>query len=183
MPFPHFPAAMLGRCIQAGENGMRPVRLVSRQDGNRWNAHPIENNDDSLEINETIDMVVVNLGEPPDGGYEDYSGSDVLAFDVEGLWLTAVARGGSAMFPARVIASLGGAEYTVREQAVSAAGTWLDTTGAIDLTATNLAEISVGLGSAVDTDTMVLVTSITDTGTPPSLRYVFHHTPFAKYLD
>jgi len=92
--------------------------------------------------------------------------------------------GGVTIFPARIVAPAAGAgNYTVREQVISAEGGFSDKPGAANLTATNLAELSLGAGAAVDDDTIVLVLTVADTGSPPTLRYVFDHPAYAKYLD
>ena len=88
-----------------------------------------------------------------------------------------------AAFPARVISADGDAAYTVREQTLSGAGTFTDTAGAADVTAHNLAELSLGPGAAVDVNTLVLVGAYPDNHTPPTVRYLFAHPVYAKYLD
>jgi len=84
-------------------------------------------------------------------------------------------------FPAKVVSSQGSAAYTVREQAITAAGSFVDKAGTSNVTAKNLAELTLGTGSAVDTGEIVLVTSVIDqTG---GMRYIFDHPAYAKYLD
>ena len=67
------------------------------------------------------------------------------------------AEAGTSVFPAKVISSQGSAVYTVREQAHNAQGGLIDKPGVDDVSATNLAELSQGTGSAVDDGRFVLV--------------------------
>ena len=97
--------------------------------------------------------------------------------------LIQVDQTGAALFPARIINSQGGAVYIIREQEISANGTFSDAPGATDLTGRNLAELSLGPAAAVATDTIVLVTTLKDTSSPPALQYVFDHPAYAKSLD
>jgi len=84
-------------------------------------------------------------------------------------------------FPAKVVSSQGSAAYTVREQAITAAGSFVDKAGTSNVTAKNLAELTLGTGSAVDTGEIVLVTSVIDQA--DTVRYIFDHPTYAKYLD
>jgi hypothetical protein len=92
-------------------------------------------------------------------------------------------QAGSSTFPAKVAAAVSGAAYTVREQSCTGAGIFADKSGAQLVTAHNLAELSLGPGGAVPTSSIVLILSISDTGNPPTTRYVFDHPVYAKYLD
>jgi hypothetical protein len=87
----------------------------------------------------------------------------------------------SGGFVAKVISSVGGARYTVREQAFVSGG-YHDKSGASDVSADNLAELTLGSGAAVDAGTFVLVTGIPDGDNPSALHYVFDHPLYAKYL-
>ena len=88
---------------------------------------------------------------------------------------------GASVFPAKVVAAVSGAAYTVREQSCTGAGTFADKSGTSNVTAYNLAELSLGPGGAVAVGTIVLATAITDTGN--TTRYIFDHPVYAKYLD
>jgi len=90
---------------------------------------------------------------------------------------------GSTVFPAKVISSQGSAVYTVREQVHTAQGGLIDKPGVDDVSATNLAELSQGTGSAVDDGAVVLVARCLDQADPPGERYVFDRAVYAKYLD
>jgi len=84
-------------------------------------------------------------------------------------------------FPAKIVSSQGSAAYTVREQAITGTGSFVDKSGTSNVTARNLAELTLGTGSAVGTGEIVLVTSVLDqTG---GTRYIFDHPAYAKYLD
>ena len=93
------------------------------------------------------------------------------------------AEAGSTVFPAKVISSQGSAVYTVREQVHNAQGGLIDKPGVDDVSATNLAELSQGTGSAVDDGAVVLVARCLDQSDPPGERYVFDRAVYAKYLD
>ncbi len=175
----------LGRLAQAGgAAGVQLVRLIELAAGNRYTARPVEFGDDGeTQLVGTDTLEVTNLAEPADGSGSVPEGADAVAVDVEGRWVVFVRQATAATFPARIIAGQGGAAYTVREQAATGAGTFADKGGAADVTAHNLAELSLGPGAAVDDDTIVIVTTLTDTGTPPTLRYVFDHPVYAKYLS
>jgi hypothetical protein len=75
----------------------------------------------------------------------------------------------------RVAAAATGAQYTVIEQVANGAG-FVDKPGASNITATNMAEATVGPGGAVDANTRVLVCSFGG-------NYVFDHPVYAKYLS
>ena len=90
---------------------------------------------------------------------------------------------GTGGFPAKVVSADGSATYTMREQTLTAQGDFIDKAGTQNLSARNLAELSLGPGAAVDTGTIGLVTILLDTATPPNIHYVFDHPAYAKYLD
>ena len=108
------------------------------------------------------------------------AGTDAIAVDIEGRWVVFIRPApGAAMFPARVVSAEGSAVYTVREQAVGEGGSLEDKEGAADILATSLAELSLGGGTAVDVDTIVLVMAVPAAG---ATRYFFDHPVYAKYL-
>jgi hypothetical protein len=74
----------------------------------------------------------------------------------------------------RVVAAATGAQYTVIEQVANGAG-FVDKPSASNITATNMAEATVGPGGAVDANTRVLVCNFGG-------NYVFDHPVYAKYL-
>jgi hypothetical protein len=168
----------------AGGKAAQLVRIDSFQEGNRYTARPVGfDPSGGTEVVGAGTLTVTNLAEPADADGQVPSGTDAVAIDVGGRWVVFLRPAGSAMFPAKVIASLGEAAYTVREQVATGAGTFADAEGATDVTAYNLAELSLGPGSAIDADTIVLVMTLLDGGSPPTLRYVFDHPAYAKYLD
>lgn len=177
----------LGRLVQvgsAGDSSSRMVRITSVSANNVYNARPIEFDDNGqLQIVGTNTLTVTNLAEPADATGQVSADTDAVALDLDGRWVVFLRQAGSAMFPAKVVSSQGSAAYTVREQSVSAAGTFSNAAGSTNITAKNIAELSLGSGSAVAVDAIVLVTSIMDTGTPATLRYVFGHPCYAKYLS
>ena len=175
----------LHRWAQAGGGKhARLVRLTAGAGGNRYAARPVAfaETGGTETVGETT-LTVTNLAEPADAAGGVPAGTDALAISVEGRWVVFIRAASAAAFPARVVAAIGGAAYTVREQAATGAGTFADAPGTIDLAAFNLAELSLGAGSAVDAGTIVLVLATTDTGAPPTVRYVFDHPAYAKYLD
>jgi hypothetical protein len=175
----------LGRLWQAsGRQGVQLVRVTGVQSGNVYTARPIEfAASGQTQFVGELTLSVTNLAEPAGAAGALPAGADALAIDVEGRWVIFVRQASAAgAVVARVVASLGGAAYTVREQ-VPASGGWADKTGAADITAWNLAELSLGPGAAVDDGTRVLVTLSTDGAVQPVTRYVFDHPAYAKYLD
>lgn len=165
--------------------GVLAVRLGEVESGNRYAADVLQANTDE-DLGPTSDsLVVVNLAEPPDARGQLPAETDCLAFEAEGLWLTYVrpCGAGTTAFPARVVSADGGPTYTVREQSIDAGGAFGDAAGSVDVSAINVAERSLGPGGAVDEDTIVLVTAVADTASPPTVRYLFSHPPYAKYLD
>ncbi len=180
--------AHFGTLIQAGAaHGACLVRLTGLAAANCYTAHRVEFRDDgSTQPADDETITVTNLAEPADAPGALTAGVEAVAIDAEGRWVIFVRLGGAsgatAQFPAKVISAQGGAVYTVREQAISVAGTFGDAAGAVEVSACNLAELSLGLGAAVPADTIVLVIAIEDTSTPPTLRYVFDHPAYAKYL-
>jgi hypothetical protein len=175
----------LHHLAQAGETaGVRLVRLTALDEANRYTARPVEfASDGSTEFVGEETVTVTNLAEPADADGSVAAGTDAVAVDVEGRWVVFVRQAGAAVFPARVVSSQGGAAYSVLEQVATGAGTFADKQGAEAVAAHNLAELSLGPGAAVDDDTIVFVTTLEDTGTPPTLRYVFDHPVYAKYLS
>ncbi len=180
----------LGRLVQvgsAGDSTSRMVRLTSVLANNIYNARPIEFDETGQlqTVGETT-LTVTNLAEPADAPglvLAEDDAVDAVAMDLDSQWVVFIRLAGPAMFPAKVISSQGDAAYTVREQALASDGTFADAAGAVDISATNLAELSTGPGGAVDADAIVAVTSIIDTGQPATLRYIFSQPVYAKYLD
>lgn len=160
------------------------VRITAHDESNRYTARPIAfDAAGGTEVVGDDTLTVTNLAEPTDTDGQVPTDTDAVAIDVGGRWIVFIRPVGSAIFPARVTASQGSAAYTVREQAATGAGTFADAPGATNLTAHNLAELSLGPGAAIADDTIVLVLTIMDNGTPPTVRYVFDHPAYAKYLD
>jgi len=176
----------LFRLAQIGTTtGMQLVRLTACRGGNQYDALPIEfAADGTTHTASDRTLTVLNLAEPADAAGTVPAGTDVVALDVEGRWVAFVRQAASAAsvaMPARIVAPLGQAKYTVRPQTCSAAGTFVDAAGAADLQAVNLAELSLGTGAAMDPGTIVLVSSLADAA--GTTRYVFDHPAYAKYLD
>lgn len=175
-----------GHLSQAGgASGVLLVRVVASEGGNRYAAVPVEFDPAGQTQPAGDELVVTNLAEDPSAGGDLPAETEALAVDVEGKWVVHVRSGGGATaFAARVVAHAGSAScYTVREQVLSSEGVFSDKPNAADLTATNLAELSLGDGAAVDDDAIVMVHAVPDTGQPPTLRYLFDHPAYAKYLD
>lgn len=171
----------LGQEGSAG--GLRLVRLVSLNQANRYNARLIEFAADGSTQEVAADLLTVtNLAEPANAAGSVPGGTEAFAMDVEGRWVVFVRQVPSAVFLAKVKASLGQSLYSVREQDCTGVRTLTDRSGVYDLPAINLAELSLGDGAAVDVGTFVLVRSITDAASPATLRYVFDHPVYAKYI-
>lgn len=169
-----------------GSAGVQLVRIVAAEGGNRYTARPVEfDAAGQTQFVGTAELSVTNLAESPSGGGSLPADTEALAVDVEGRWIIHVPQSsGTAAFAARVIApAAAAARYNVLEQVVSPAGEFSDKPDAAEVTAINLAELSLGEGAAVDDDSIVLVTAVADTSEPPTLRYVFDHPAYAKYLD
>ena len=83
---------------------------------------------------------------------------------------------GASAIVCKVKAAHGNATYTVRQQSMTDQTTFTDKAGTSNFTATNISEIGIGPGSAVDVGTLV---SVTESGG----YYVFSHPAYAKYLD
>lgn len=175
----------LHRLAQVGSGpGVGLVRMTAVDQANRYTARPIEfDEDDETVFVGDGTLTVTNLAEPTDRPGQVPADTDAVAVDVEGRWIVFVRPAGAALFPARVVSAQSGAAYTVKEQDATGAGTFADKTDAGNLTAYNLAELSLGPGAAVDDDTIVLVTVLFDDGETPTARYFFDHPVYAKYLD
>ena len=135
----------LHRLTQIGTStGVRLVRIVALDEDNRYTARAIQfDAQGATQYADDETFEVTNLAEPADSDGQIAAGKDAVALDVEGRWVVFVRRAQSGVFPARIVESLGDAAYTVREQAMTGAGTFTDATGAADLTAYNLAELSL----------------------------------------
>ena len=158
--------------------GVQLVRTVSLQGGNRYEARPVEFDAEGNTVtagDETL--TVVNLAEPADEDGSLPADLDAVAIDVEGRWVVFVRPASSGAIPGKVVASLGGSAYTVREQSPAEPMGFCDKPGSREIEASNLAEMSLGPGAAVDVGTIVLVTAI------GAGRYVFDHPVYAKYLE
>ncbi len=174
----------IGRLAQAGAAaGVMLVRITAIEEHNRYTARAIEfDADGHTQFATDRTVTVTNLAEPADAPGEVPAGTEAVAVDVEGRWVIFIRRTPAAFF-ARIVSSQGGAAYTVREQVATGPGQFQDKDGAGDITAHNLAELSLGPGGAVDEEAIVVVHSATDTGQPPATRYIFDHPAYAKYLD
>ncbi len=164
--------------------GVQLVRLTSVLEENRYNAKAVEfETDGSTKLVSSEIFTVTNLAEPADTTGQVPEDTDAVAVDVEGKWVVFVRPSTPAAFPARVVSSQGSAVYTVKEQVITGSSTFQDKSGASNLNAINLAELTIGSGAAVDDDTKVLVREVRDNGDPPTSRYVFDHPTYAKYLS
>ena len=163
--------------------GVQLVRIQNLDEGNRYEALPLELDATGVAVcvGEQA-LLVTNLSEPADLPGRVPDDTDAIAIDVEGRWIVFLRPPTAVTFPARVVDSLGDAAYTLREQTVDE-GYLEDLSGAVDFEAHNLAELSLGPGAAVDDDTIVMVTSIIEPGSPSVVRYFFDHPAYAKYLD
>lgn len=168
----------------SGKTAAQLVRITAHDEANRYTARPIAFDADGQPdtVGEAT-LTVVNLAEPTNTPGQVDADTDAVAVDVGGRWVVFLPPSSHAIFPAKVISSQGNAAYSVREQAATGAGTFTDADGATDVTAHNLAELSLGDGAALDQDIIVLVHAILDSGDPPTVRYVFDHPAYAKYLD
>jgi len=175
----------LGRWAQvAGAKAAQLVRIVAHDEQNRYTARSV-----AFDAAGGTDFVgdgtltVTNLAEPADGNGNVPADTDAVAIDVAGRWVVFVRPVTPAAFVAKVGASQGQAAYTIKEQVATGAGTFQDAPGAAELTAHNLAELSLGPGAGVDNGTIAIVLATPDNGEPPTARYVFDHPVYAKYLD
>jgi len=175
----------LYRLAQVGERlGVQLVRITAQKSDNRYTARPLEFDEDGEAVfAEETTLTVTNLGEPADQAGQVPVGTDAVALDVEGRWVIFLRQSETGTFPAKITDSQGSAAYTLREQVATGPGQFANKTGTSDITAYNLAELSLGPGAAVDNDTIVMVSLLLDTGDPPTVRYVFDHPVYAKYLD
>lgn len=168
----------------AATTGLMLVRITALDKNNRYTARPIEFDDNGeTQLVGTDTLTVTNLAEPATVAGQISADTDAVAVDVEGQWVVFVQPASTLLFPAKVISSNGNAAYTVREQVVTGSGTFANKQGASNITAHNLAELSLGPGAAVDNDTIVLAATFVDNGNPPTLRYVFSHPAYAKFLN
>ncbi len=174
----------IGHLAQAGSAvGVMLVRITELQADNRYTARAIEfDSDGHTQFATDRTVTVTNLAEPADEPGEVPPGAEAVAVDIEGRWVIFLRRASAAFF-ARIISSQGDAAYTARRQVVTGPGQFEDRSGAEDVTAYNLAELSLGPGGAVHEQTIVVVRPVTDTGEPPTTRYMFDHPAYAKYLD
>jgi len=175
----------LYRLAQIGTpTGVQLVRITEPDEDNRYTARPIEfDGDGQTQFADDRTITVTNLAEPADSAGQVPADTDAVALDVEGRWVVFLQQVPAAAFAAKVISSQGSAAYTVREQALNAQGAFIDKPGAVDFSARNLAELSLGPGAAVDAGTIVLVRQLLDTSSPANVYYVFDHPAYAKYLD
>ena len=171
---------------QVGERlGLQLVEIVSHQQGNLYDARAVEF--DASRNPAYVDddtLTVLNLAEPADSGGNIPDGTHAVAIDVEGYWIVFLRDSeGSAGFPARILSASGGAVYQVREQVVTGVDTFSDKPAAVNVSACNLAELSLGPGAALEDDTIVWLTCLPDATDASQTRYVFDHPAYAKYLD
>jgi hypothetical protein len=174
----------VGGWEQAGSaRAVQLVRIVEPAGGNRYAARPVDFDESGeLQVVGSAELEVMNLAEPPGGGGAVPADTDALAVDCQGRWIIFI-RNSAGAFPAKIISASGEGLYVVREQVVTAGDTFTDAAEAVDLDARNLAELSLGPGSAVDVGTIVLVHMTLDQSSPPGVHYMFDHPAYAKYLD
>jgi len=172
----------MGRWVEvSASKAAQLVRITAHDESNRYTARPIVFDAvGETEIVGNDTLTVTNLAEPTDTDGQVPDDTDAVAIDVGGRWIVFIRPVGSVIFPVKIMASQGAAAYTVREQVATGAGTFADATGATNITAHNLAELSLGPGAAIANDTIVLVLTVVDNGTPPTVRYVFDHPGYAK---
>ena len=172
----------------SGRLGVQLVRLTAGHSNNTYSAIAVEF--DAQGATQPVDsppLTVLNLAEPANQPGTLPPDAEAVAIDVEGRWVIFVyqppqqAPAGACM--ARVVEPLGSAMYTVIEQVACGQNIFVDRPGAIPVAACNLAEISLGGGAGVSIDTRVLMTSTTDNGSPPVVRFLFDHPVYAKYLN
>ncbi|MHC4294737.1 MAG: hypothetical protein ACYSTL_04055 [Planctomycetota bacterium] len=175
----------LHRLAQIGTpTGIQLVRILALVQYNRYTARPIEFDDNGdLQFADEDTITVTNLAEPANSPGQVSANTDALALDVEGRWIVFLRQTEAVGFPAKVVSSEGNASYAMREQAVNTQGSFIDKSGTQNFSARNLAELSLGPGAAVDTGTIVMISTLLDTGSPPNIHYVFDHPAYAKYLD
>lgn len=173
------------RFAQLGaSNGIMPVRLTEVIEGNQYQARPIEfDEEDETQFVGQETLTVTNLAEPADSDGLIDPDTDAVAMDVEGRWIVFVRPATNQTFPAKVTGSQGSGAYYVLEQVPVSLGVYTNKENATQITAQNLAELSLGPGAAVDTNTIVIISAVADTGNPPVLHYMFDHPAYAKYLD
>lgn len=179
----------LYRLAQIGDTtGVRLVRVVEVIQHNRYRGRAVEfASGGGLQFADDGTISVTNLAEPADRAGQIPAGTDAVSIDVEGRWVVFLKPDPPApaapCFPAKVVASLGQAAYSVREQVCTGEGLFANKPSAPLLTACNLAELSLGPGAALDDDMIVLAMPIADSADPQTVRYVFDHPAYAKYLD
>ena len=171
--------------VQAGAAaGVQLVRIQEAVQANRYEARAIEFDQDGQTVYADQDVLTVtNLAEPADSPGLIPADTDAVALDVEGRWVVFLRPAATGFFPARIVSSEGNGAYVVREQALDANGDLTDKSGAANVEARNLAELSLGPGAAVDENAVVLVMPLADQASPPNVGYFFDHPAYAKYLD
>jgi len=168
----------------SGNKAAQLVRLTAHDEDNRYTARPIAfDAQGGTDVVGAATLTVTNLAEAVDSMVRVPPDTDAIAIDAGGRWVVFIRLATLAVFLAKVIASLGGSGYTVREQVATGEGTFADAPGAVNWTAHNLAELSLGSGAAVDNGTILIVRATLDNGNPPTARYIFDHPAYAKYLD
>ncbi len=177
----------LGHWAEASAcQGSQLVRILSCQQYNRYLAHPIGfTSDGSTLLLSGADLSVTNLAEPANAAGTVPANTDALAIDAGGRWIVFVRNAAPSLavgFVGKVMTVAGSAHYIVHEQVLQN-GAYHDKAGAADISADNLAELTLGPGAAVDVGTFVSLQGILDGGSPPTLRYVFDHPLYAKYLN
>ena len=175
----------LSRLAQVGTSvGVQLMRITGLQEANRYTARAIEFDlNDQTQYAEEDTITVTNLGEPAGQTGQVPENTDAVAIDVEGRWVVFLRPSVTVRFPAKVISSQGSGAYTVREQAVTPQGGFIDKPDTSNISSRNLAELSLGPGAAVDNGTIVMVIVLLDQASPPNVHYVFDHPAYAKYLD
>jgi len=172
------------RLVQIGTpSGIQLVRIESALTGNRYQARPIEFDENRhRQFAETKTITVTNLAEPDDGPGNLPPQSDTVAWDVEGRWVIFLSSQGTAAFPAKVISHGVGAAYSVLEQVVDSNGAFTAKSGASNITAVNVAEIGVVASGSPIINRIVMVTKLNSGNVSGSIQYVFNCPVYARYL-
>ena len=157
----------------------RLCRIKTNLETNIFTAYLLNNSD---ELSETdIEIRLINIAQDPQEESQLSLPIDSLCFEINGKFYTYISE--SEPTPAmlgKVSSSLSSAKYQITKLNINGAGEFLDSTDII--TATNLAEIGIGPGNAIDLDTKVVIQKVIPEDSHIA-QYFFSHNPFAKYLD
>ena len=167
--------------IQVGTiQSLKLCKIKSLVINNKYSACELDNNSDQLAETENT-FEVYNLAESPVQSGQLSTPTNALTMEIHGKYYVYISEGGSSVTLGKIVSSAGGAKYNIQPVTMRDTGQ-TDPASSTQISAFNLAEMTVGPGGAVDNNTLVILHQIAASNSDDPIN-IFSHTTYAKYLD